>query len=130
MVKKGRVPLRLDIIGLNPTRFQNCLKNSQALVESRTKGSVSAPPVQIDSLDQLYEKIASIASDFQKAYGRAVQIRVFERSSNRFLEKILGSGSARGRPPEFFVNGVKIYSGVPNSFSELDEAIERAFGKA
>ena len=128
MVKKGRIPLRLDIIGLNPSKFQNCLKNAQALVESRTKGSVSVPPAQVDSLDQLYEKIASIASDFQKAYGRAVQIRVFERSSNRFLDKILKSSGTR--PPEFFVNGVRIFSGLPTSFSELDEAIERAFGKA
>lgn len=129
MAKKGRIPLRLDIIGLNPGKFQDCLKNAQALVESRTKGSVSLPPVELSTQDQLYEKIASMASDFQRAYGRAVQIRVFERSSNRFLEKILG-GRSSGKPPVFFVNGVKIFSGVPNSFSELDEAIERAFGKA
>lgn len=129
MAKKGRVPLRLDIIGLNPGKFQNSLRNAQALVESRTKGSVSVPPAEGSPEDQVYEKIALIASDFQKAYGRAVQIRVFERSSNRFLEKILGARSS-GRSPEFFVNGVKIFTGVPNSFSELDEAIERAFGKA
>jgi hypothetical protein len=71
-----------------------------------------------------------IALDFQRAYGRAVEIRVFERSSNRFFERLWSfRGVAQNKMPEFFVNGVRIYRGLPNSFSQLDEAIENAFGK-
>ena len=133
MARKGRVPLRLDIVGLSPERFQDSLRNAQALVESRTKGSVSEVRANQpgSATEELYNKIALIALDFQRAYGRAVQIRVFEKSSNRFFEKILSiRGSGEGNVPVFFVNGVRIYRGVPNSFSELDEAIENAFGKS
>ncbi|MGI0091406.1 MAG: hypothetical protein ACREBS_06825 [Nitrososphaerales archaeon] len=133
MSRKGRIPLRLDIVGLIPEKFQDSLKNAQALVESRTKGSVSevraGQPQSVTG--GIYNKIALIALDFQRAYGRAVQIRVFEKSSNRFFEKILSlRGSSEVNVPVFFVNGVRIYRGIPNSFSELDEAIENAFGKS
>lgn len=132
MSRKGRVPLRLDIVGLNPDKFQNCLKNAEALVESRAKGSVStedrSEQTTGTALEKAYNKIALIAIDFQRAYGRAVQIRVFEKSHNRFLERILRiKMSSEDRVPEFYVNGVRIYRGIPNSFSELDEAIENAF---
>jgi len=132
MAKKGRVPLRLDIIGLDPGRFESILKNVQALVESKTKGSVSRMQSGQgeNSSQDTYYLIALIALDFQRAYGRAVEIRVFERSSNRVFERVLGfRGRTPNQMPEFFVNGVKIYRGVPSSFSELDEAIENAFGK-
>jgi len=134
MAKKGRVPLRLDVIGLDPIRFESILKSVQALVESKTKGSVSR--MQSDqegesSSHDVYYRIALIALDFQRAYGRAVEIRVFERSPNRLVEKVMGfRGRAPNQMPEFFVNGVKIYRGVPSSFSQLDEAIENAFGKS
>ena len=142
MARRGRVPLRLDIVGLDPQRFQESLKNAQALVESKTKGSsVSRAAVvsPANSAEESYSKIALIALDFQRAYGRAVEIRVFERSANKFFEKMMGSFSRRSgsgetggsaRVPEFFVNGVRIYRGVPTSFSQLDEAIENAFGRA
>jgi hypothetical protein len=132
LARKGRVPLRLDIIGLEPERFKASLKNVQSLVESKTKGSVSR--MQADSTDggvDAYYRIAVIALDFQRAYGRAVEVRVFEKSANRFLGKLMAiKGSAASQIPEFFVNGVKIFRGIPSSFSQLDEAIETAFGKS
>ncbi len=133
MAKTARVRLKLDIIGLDPERFESILKNVQALVESKTKGSVSR--VQSDqaenSSQDVYYRIALIALDFQRAYGRAVEIRVFERSPNRVFEKVMGfRGRSPNQMPEFRVNGVKIYRGVPSSFSQLDEAIENAFGKS
>ena len=132
MAKKGRVPLRLDVIGLDPERFDSILKSVQALVESKTKGSVSLKQSdQGDNSNDIYYRIALIALDFQRAYGRAVEIRVFERSSNRLFERVMGfRGKDPNQLPEFFVNGVKIYKGVPSSFSQLDEAIENAFGKS
>ena len=132
MAKTGRVRLRLDVIGLDPERFESILKNVQALVESKTKGSVSR--MQSDqgenSSNDVYHRIALIALDFQRAYGRAVEIRVFERSSNRVFERVMGFRGRAPDQPEFFVNGVRIYRGVPSSFSQLDEAIENAFGKS
>jgi hypothetical protein len=133
MSKKGRVPLRLDIVGLVPDKFQESLKNAESVVESKTKGTVSGMRhnESANATDQLYTKIAMIALDFQRAYGRAVQVRVFERSPNKLLEKVLKiRGSSETSVPVFYVNGVKIFKGVPNSFSELDEAIEHAFGKS
>jgi hypothetical protein len=131
MARKGRVPLRLDIVGLDPNLFQESLRNVQTWVESKTKGSVSR--VQSDQMggsQNVYRRIALIALDFQRAYGRAVEIRVFERSANRVFEKLFSfRGASENRTPEFFVNGVRIYRGLPNSFSQLDEAIENAFGK-
>ncbi len=132
MARKGRVPLRLDIVGLDPNLFQESLRNAQSWVESKTKGSVSRVQSEqgVGTVQNVYRRIALIALDFQRAYGRAVEIRVFERSSNRVLERLWSvRGSARNMIPEFFVNGVKIYRGLPNSFSQLDEAIENAFGK-
>ncbi len=130
--RKARVPLRLDIVGLEPERFKASLKNVQALVESKTKGSVSR--VQTDQADgtvDVYHRIALIALDFQRAYGRAVEVRVFEKSANRVLGKLMGiRGNSNSQTPEFFVNGVRIFKGVPGSFSQLDEAIETAFGKS
>lgn len=133
MSKKGRVPLRLDIVGLIPDKFQACLENAQSVVESRTKGTVSGmqPAEGSTGIDQIYTKIAMIALDFQRAYGRAVEVRVFEKSQNKFFERVLKArGSGEQSTPVFFVNGVRIFKGVPNSFSELDEAIENAFGKS
>ncbi len=136
LARKARVPLRLDIIGLDPETFRASLKNVQALVESKTKGSVSR--MQADQSAEgssgtgdIYFRIALIALDFQRAYGRAVEVRVFEKSSNRVLGKLMAfRTSAPGQIPEFYVNGVKIFKGVPSSFSQLDEAIENAFGKS
>ena len=104
----------------------------RALVESKTKGSVSR--VQTDQADgtvDVYHRVALIALDFQRAYGRAVEVRVFEKSANRVLGKLMGiRGNSNSQTPEFFVNGVRIFKGVPGSFSQLDEAIETAFGKS
>lgn len=135
MARKARVPLRLDIIGLDPERFRASLKNVQSLVESKTKGSVSRTqldqPTEGSPAADIYFRIALIALDFQRAYGRAVEVRVFEKSSNRVIGKLMAfrSGSTN-EVPEFFVNGVKIFRGLPSSFSQLDEAIETAFGKS
>src|SRR5579864_5593100 len=130
MARKGRVPLRLDIVGLDPDMFQESLRNAQTWVESKTKGSVSRVQSDQSGSQNVYQRIAVIALDFQRAYGRAVEIRVFERSANRVFEKLFSFRSAsENRVPEFFVNGVRIYRGLPNSFSQLDEAIENAFGK-
>jgi hypothetical protein len=133
MSKKGRVPLRLDIIGLIPEKFLDSQRNVQSFVESRSKGSVSeSRPAQASTeIDQVYNKIAMIALDFQRAYGSAVEIRLFRKSPNKFLERIMSiRNSSKIDTPVFYVNGVRIYKGVPNSFSELDEAIEKAFGKS
>jgi hypothetical protein len=132
MSKKGRVPLRLDIVGLIPEKFLECQRNVQSFVESRSKGTVSeSRPDQTGGVDQVYYKIAMIALDFQRAYGSAVEIRPFRKSSNKFLDRILRvRDSGNTDTPVFYVNGVRIYRGVPNSFSELDEAIENAFGKS
>ena len=132
MARKARVPLRLDIIGLDPERFKASLKNVQTLIESKTKGSVSrSQPDQADGAIDVYYRVAVIALDFERAYGRAVEVRVFEKSANRFVGKLLAiKGSAASQIPEFFVNGVKIFRGIPGSFSQLDEAIENAFGKS
>src|SRR5579872_3113660 len=136
LARKARVPLRLDIVGLEPERFKASLKNVQALVESKTRGSVSR--MQTDqttegtsATDDIYFRIALIALDFQRAYGRAVEVRVFQKSANRVLGKLMSiKNSSAGQIPEFFVNGVKIFRGLPSSFSQLDEAIENAFGKS
>ena len=132
MARKARVPLRLDIIGLDPERFKASLKNVQTLIESKTKGSVSrSQSDQADGAIDVYYRVAVIALDFERAYGRAVEVRVFEKSANRFVGKLLAiKGSAASQIPEFFVNGVKIFRGIPGSFSQLDEAIENAFGKS
>jgi hypothetical protein len=129
LARKARVPLRLDIVGLDPERFRASLKNVQALIESKTKGSVSRS--EGNSSGDVYFRIALIALDFQRAYGRAVEVRVFEKSANRIIGKLMAFKSAGpGQIPEFFVNGVKIFRGIPMSFSQLDEAIENAFGKS
>jgi hypothetical protein len=132
LARKARVPLRLDIIGLDPERFKASLKNVQTLIESKTKGSVSrSQPDQADGAIDVYYRVAVIALDFERAYGRAVEVRVFQKSANRFVGKLLAiRGSAASQIPEFFVNGVKIFRGIPGSFSQLDEAIENAFGKS
>jgi hypothetical protein len=133
LARKARVPLRLDIVGLDPEQFKASLKNVQALVESKTRGSASR--MQSDQSGEgaadVYFRIALIALDFQRAYGRAVEVRVFEKSANRVLGKLMAfKSNAPGQTPEFFVNGVKIFRGMPSSFSQLDEAIENAFGKS
>jgi hypothetical protein len=134
LARKARVPLRLDIVGLDPEQFRASLKNVQALVESKTRGSVSR--MQTDqssdsSANDVYFRIALIALDFQRAYGRAVEVRVFQKSANRVVGKLLAFRSiSPDQLPEFSVNGVKIFKGIPSSFSQLDEAIENAFGKS
>jgi len=133
MSKKGRVPLRLDIISLVPEKFLESQRNVQSFVESRSKGTVSEsrPDQATTEVDRLYNRIAMIALDFQRAYGSAVEIRLFRKSPNKFLERLMSvRDSSKMNTPVFYVNGVRIYKGVPNSFSELDEAIEKAFGKS
>jgi len=136
LARKARVPLRLDIVGLEPERFKASLKNVQALVESKTRGSASRTQTgqateSNSATDDIYFRIALIALDFQRAYGRAVEVRVFQKSANRVLGKLMSiKTSSVGQVPEFFVNGVKIFRGLPSSFSQLDEAIENAFGKS
>ncbi|MHB1907824.1 MAG: hypothetical protein ACYCQJ_03000 [Nitrososphaerales archaeon] len=138
MGRSSSSSIRLDIVGLEPELFQICKQNSKALIESRGKGGIvstdtsNEPGPTLASIpkDQvaLYNKIVSIAIDFERAYGRSVIIKVFKRSSNRVLNSLM-----RSQPsvlnPTFYVNGVKVFTGIPNSFSELDEAIDHAFGR-
>ena len=137
MARRARIPVRLEIVGLNPKVFDACVKSTQALLEAKLKGysesradNESASVVEVVSPGglEIHKKIASIAIDFQRAYGRSVEVRVFERSSNRFVELISKSRRrAFDSLPEFFINGVLVFKGVPQSFSQLDEAIDRAF---
>ncbi len=147
-------PIRLDITGLEPRIFGLCKQRRQEIIEQRGKGSgisssSSEPSGNIDTsiverelallpkdTVETYGKIVSVAVDFERAYGRNVYVRIFEHSSNRFLN-LLFTGKSRGSAPvpllnirpTFSVNGVRVFVGIPNSFSELDEAIDRAFGR-
>lgn len=142
MSHRASSPIRLDISGLNPHIFDLCRQNAQAVVGSRRERSISKDESYFSNLQGdlasipkedviLYNSVVSIAIDFERAYGRSVTIRVSEHSPNRIADLF-----GRKRKDEslhervaFFVNGAKVYSGVPNSFSELDEAIEKAFGR-
>lgn len=140
MSHRATSPIRLDIAGLNPHIFDLCRQNPQTLVGSRRGRSVSQDDFSnlqgdLASVPKedlvLYNNVVSIAIDFERAYGRSVTVRVSERSPNRLVDLF-----GRKRTDEslkervtFFVNGTKVYSGVPNSFSELDEAVEKAFGR-
>ena len=141
-MKRGSGPsVRLDIVGLEPRLFQICKENIRTLVQSRGKerlvatehsnhepASPELASIPKDQLD-LYEKIVSITVDFERAYGRSVEIRIFERSSNKLFNTFLRRQSDSETKPVFYVNGVKVFTGVPNSFSQLDEAIDHAFGR-
>lgn len=144
MARKTRASLRLDIVGLSPRLFDICVRNTQSLLESRPKGNSEVSGVEqlspkalgvSTAILEIHKKISSIAIDFQRAYGRTVEIRVFERSSNRIVELFLRSrrrspeAPMEAPVPEFKVNGVKVFVGIPQSFSQLDEAIDRAFGR-
>ncbi|MHB8566469.1 MAG: hypothetical protein ACYC7D_09940 [Nitrososphaerales archaeon] len=119
------------------------MRNTQSLLESRPKGSSelsgvdelspNALGVSSDTLE-VHKKISSIAIDFRRAYGRTVEIKIFERSANRFVEVFMRSRRRSTAVPgelvpEFRVNGVKVFLGIPQSFSQLDEAIDRSFGR-
>jgi len=142
MARRARVPIKLEIVGLNPRLFDSCFKNTLALVESRSKGNQEVSSRTVDSAQSsemqdvtpealaIYNKVAAISIDFQKAYGRTVEVKVFERSRNRFaMPSFRGRGENESPMPEFFVNGVRVFKGLPNSFSELDEAIDNSFGR-
>ena len=147
MARRVRVPIRLDIVGVSPRLFDACVRNTQALVESRTnnKGTHEVSranetiPEEFEGVSDeslvAHKKIASIAIDFRRAYGRS-EVRVFEKSTNRFIERFFKPRKQTQHQldsagwPEFFVNGVRVFRGVPHSFSELDEAIDKAFGRS
>lgn len=145
MTRKSRTSLRLDIVGLVPRLFDQCLRNTQSLLESRPKGGsevsdesrLSAEELGVSNdILEVHRKVSSIAIDLRRAYGRVVEIRVFEKSSNRLVNIL---SRARRHPtafpsgtpmnPEFRVNGVQVFVGIPQSFSQLDEAIDRAFNR-
>lgn len=144
--------VRLDIVGLEPRLFDLCKQNRLAIIEQRTKGRVISSSESGSNPDQtnfdpalagipkdqlaIYDKLVSIAIDFERAYGRNVHIRIFERSRNRFLNMLFLGGrreqaaiSAAEMRLVFSVNGIRVFEGIPNSFSELDEAIDNAFGR-
>ncbi|HZW57315.1 MAG TPA: hypothetical protein VFF30_13585 [Nitrososphaerales archaeon] len=142
MARRVRAPIRLDIVGLSPRLFDACVRSNQALVESRTKGAHEVSrasetiPQEFEGISSevlvAHKKIASIAIDFRRAYGRS-EVRVFEKSTNRFVERFFRSrkrSTDSAASPEFFVNGVRVFKGLPQSFSELDEAIDKAFGRS
>jgi hypothetical protein len=142
-MKRGTGPsVRLDIVGLEPRIFQICKENNRTLVQSRGKerlvstesSNLEPTNPELASIPKdrlaLYNKIVSISVDFERAYGRGVEVRVFERSSNKLVNAFLrGRDSSLELKPTFYVNGVKVYTGIPNSFSELDEAIDNSFGR-
>ena len=143
MARRVWVPIKLEIVGLNPRLFDGCFKNALALVESRSKGNQEVSSRDADSAQSsevqdvlqealaIYNKVAAISIDFQRAYGRTVEVKVFERSKNRFVRSFFRGTALKDEipVPEFFVNGVRVFKGVPNSFSQLDEAIDNAFGR-
>jgi len=143
MARRVRVPIKLEIVGLNPRLFDSCFKNTLALVESRSKGNQEVSSRAVDSALSsemqdvapealaIYNKVAAISIDFQRAYGRTVEVKVFERSKNRFARPFfrVRRQNDESPMPEFFVNGVRVFKGLPNSFSQLDEAIDNAFGR-
>lgn len=134
-------PTRLDIVGLEPRIFQICRESNPALVQSRGKErlvsteSSNLEPIspELASVPKdalaLYTKIVSITVDFERAYGRSVEVRIFERSSNKLVNTFLRKQTPDEIKPIFYLNGVKVFTGIPNSFSELDEAIDKAFGR-
>lgn len=134
--------VRLDIIGLEPRLFELCRKINQTVLQSRGKDrlvstestNLEEPNPELASVPKeelaIYNKIVSITIDFERAYGRSVIVRVFEKSSNKIMNSFLKVRDPTGPTrPTFYVNGVKVYSGIPNSFSELDEAIDNSFGR-
>ncbi len=148
-------PIRFDITGLDPRIFELCRQNKLEIIEGRSKGRIVSSSSSTDPQDNFedlrrdpelaslsknqfdaYNQVVSIAIDFERAYGRTVYIRVFRRSPNKFLNLFSSGGGSKNRgqmaadlKPTFLVNGVKVFAGVPHSFSELDEAIDRAFGR-
>jgi hypothetical protein len=141
-MKRGTGPsVRLDIVGLEPRIFQICKENNRALVQSRGKERLvstessnlepTSPELASIPKDQLalYTKIVSISVDFERAYGRGVEVRVFERSSNKLMNVFIRKQAPEEMKPVFYFNGVKVFTGIPNSFSQLDEAIDNAFGR-
>jgi hypothetical protein len=143
MKRAGGPSVRLDIVGLEPRIFQICKENNRTLVQSRGKERLVStessnlepnnPELAGIPKDQLvvYNKIVSITVDFERAYGRTVEVRIFEKSSNRLVNALLRNKDSTSPEirPVFYVNGVKVYTGIPNSFSELDEAIDHSFGR-
>lgn len=139
MGRASSTSIKLDIVGLEPRLFEMCKQNGQAVIESRGKGRIvstdtpepNSPELSAMPTEQLaiYNKIVSIVIDFERAYGRSVLVRVFKRSSNRLLNSLFRSQPTSEVKPIFYVNGVKVYTGIPNSFSELDESIDNAFGR-
>jgi hypothetical protein len=144
MGRRARPPIRLEIVGLSSWVFEACRQSSLSIsgIQGRNRAGASAS-VSTDvqsklgdvpkDLVELHSKIALIVVDFERAYGRRVEVRVFERSSNRFFDFFLKRGGRRhevssSESPEFYVNGLRVFRGVPDSFSQLDEAIDKAFG--
>jgi hypothetical protein len=145
MKRPAGLSIRLDIVGIEPRLFAICKQNEQAVVQARTKQQrssqtsethntvPSSPELMEIPKDQLtlYMRIVSITIDFERAYGRGVEVRVFEKSPNKLLNSLLRKRESQEVTfrPMFYVNGVKVFSGVPNSFSQLDEAIDKSFGR-
>jgi hypothetical protein len=142
MAHRASAPFRLDISGLEPRVFDLCRQNAQTIVGSRRGRSFSqdAKPLADAHVDlaavpkedlDIYSRILFIVIDFERAYGRGVVVRIFEHSPNRIMDLFSRRNKVTNLKENitFFVNGVKVFSGVPNSFSELDEAIDNTFGR-
>jgi hypothetical protein len=144
-MKRGSGPsFRLDIVGLDPRIFEIFREESNRTLVQQARGkerlvSTGSPNLETTNPElaalpkeqlALYSKIVSISVDFERAYGRNVEVRVFERSSNKLLNAVLRrQTSDDALKPVFYLNGVKVFTGIPNSFSELDEAIDNAYGR-
>lgn len=141
-MKRGAAySIRLDITGLEPQLFKACMENSTTVIQSRSKDrqvwsgttALGGTNHELASIpeDKLaaYNKIVSICVDFERAYGRSL-VRVFQKSTNKLLNALFRGADSQGPiRPTFYVNGVKVYTGIPNTFSELDEAIDKSFGR-
>jgi poly(A) polymerase Pap1 len=134
-----KTPLvKLDIVGISPKIFHSLrhfLEANQSRDSDRnflkaTGSTVALIDVTKERLE-LYKKLVSVAVDFERAYRPSCTVRVFTHSSRvRSLVSMVARKQSTDSEskPEFRVNGVKVFVGVPKSFSELDEAIDKTFG--
>ncbi len=145
MARRGPAPIRLDIVGLDPRIFELCRQDLKSVEGARGKARLVALSERENSTLHselaalpkddlaLYNRVVSIAIEFEHAYGRNVVVRVFQRSSNRVTDIVFGRNKKNvpfaESKPGFYINGGKVYEGFPKNFSELDEAVDKAFGR-
>lgn len=131
--------VKLDIVGISPKIFRslrhfleaNQSRDSRHNFPKAIASTVAVIDVTKERLE-LYKKLVSVAVDFERAYGPNCTVRVLTHSSrvHSFVSIVARKQSTDSESkPEFRVNGVKVFAGVPQSFSQLDEAIDKTFGQ-